>query len=94
MFKLLAAVSLGALLAGGETTQQTSYAPALFILLVMVVCAVLVLRYLHRRFQIVRRAVAQKFQRDPSRGPVIPDKAWKRIVSGEMGRELMKQEDR
>jgi hypothetical protein len=92
MFKAFTAISLLALLGGGESAAPASPWPAIFTTLMLIAAILTSLVWLRNRFRILRRSVSEMFTQKRHFDPVISDEAWKRITSGEMAKRLTKKE--
>ena len=93
MFKIFTVFSLLALLAEGGGSQPSSPWPVLIAFVIVYALLAVTFFWFRRRYHIVRKAVSSRFSRRRSTRPALTDEAWKRIVSGEMSKNMIRKED-
>ena len=93
MFKIFTVFSLIALLAEGGSTQPSSPWPVLIAFVIVFALLTVAFFWFRRRYRIVRKAVSSRFSRRRITRPALTDETWKKIVSGEIAKKLIRKED-
>lgn len=93
MFKIFTVFSLLTLLAEGGSSQPSSPWPVLIAFVILLALLTVAFFWFRRRYRIVRKAVSSRFSRYRTTAPALTDEAWKKIVSGEMAKSLIRKED-
>ena len=94
MFKIFTVFSLLALLAEGGGSQSSSPWPVLIAFAIVFALLTGGLFWLRRRYRSLRKVVSLRFGKRENTFPALSDEVWKKIVSGEMARKLIRKEDR
>lgn len=93
MFKIFTVFSLLALLAEGGSSQSSSPWPVLIAFAILSALLTGFFFWFRRRYRIVKKVVSSRFGRRDNTLPALTDEAWKKIVSGEMARKLIRKDD-